>query len=104
MSSGANDRRGIVQRLRDARRTYRGPFNGTHVKEVVCGAGYLPINEGETGAFLMCKKDGCKVVPINTDWEQIWDDDPTFRCLARDLGLSRGELRTRLNQARMADD
>lgn len=100
MSSGVNDRRGIVPRVREARRAYRGPFTGEHVKEVVTEAGYAPAYEDDGDAFLVFVKDGCRPIPVNPDWDEIWDNDPTFRCLRRDLGLSRGKLRTRLNEAR----
>lgn len=101
MASGANDRRGLVQRIRDARRAYRGPFTGQHFVDVVSDADYAPAyDDGDGDAFLVFKKPGCRPIPINPDWDAIWDDDPIFRCLQRDLGLSRGELRIRLNRAR----
>lgn len=100
MASGANDRRGIVRRVREARRAYRGPFTGKHVQRVVAEAGYATAYTNEQDEFLIFVKKGCRPVPVNPNWDAIWDDDPTFRCLRRDLGFSRGELRTRLNQAR----
>lgn len=100
MASGANDRRGFVQRIREARGAYRGPFSGEHVRQVVDAAGYSPMNDGEERAFVMFMKSGRKPVPINPSWQSIYCDDPVFNCLRRDLGLSRGTLRTRLNQAR----
>jgi hypothetical protein len=100
LSSGANDRRGFAQRIKEARRAYRGPFTGAHVQTVVEGEGYEAVTVDGSGSFLIYQKDGCKPVPVNADWEAIWDDDPTFRCLQRDLGFSRSKLRTRLNQVR----
>ncbi len=104
MASGANDRRGLVQRIRDARHAYKGPFTGKDVVQVVSGADYAPVYEDGSDAFLVFKKPGCRPIPINPDWDAIWDDDPIFRCLQRDLGLSRAELRIRLNQARNSMD
>jgi hypothetical protein len=48
----------------------------------------------------MYRRVGCKPVPVDVDWAEVYDDDPIFRCLRRDLGLSRSQLRTRLNQVR----
>ena len=103
MSSSANDRRGLVQRVKGARRAYRGPFTGAHVRKVVEDEGYtvVPVDDGES--FLMYRKDGCQPVPVNARWEAIWDDDPTFRCLRRDLGFSRSKLSTRLNRVRISN-
>lgn len=100
MASGANDRRGLVQRLREARMAYRGPFCGADVRKVVEDAGYESTEADEDDSFLMYRKDGCKPVPVNARWDTIYDDDPTFRCLRRDLGMSRAELRMLLNKAR----
>lgn len=99
MSSGPNDRRGFVQRVRDARLAYKGPFTGQHVEEVVLAAGYGRDEPGED-ALLIFHKNGRRPVPVNPAWDWIWDDDPIFRCLQRDLGLTRGGLRIRLNEAR----
>lgn len=101
MASGANDRRGLVHRLREARQAYRGPFCGADVRRVVEGAGYeaTDVDDGTT-SFLIYRKDGCAPVPVNTSWDVIYDDDPTFRCLRRDLKMSRSELRMLLNKAR----
>lgn len=101
MGSGANDR-GFVQRIREARRISRGPFTGAHVCRVVEDEGYHAI-EIEEEAFLIYRKEGRKPVPVNRDWHLIWDRDPIFHCLQRDLGLSRSQLRTRLNEARSHD-
>lgn len=100
MSSGANDRGGIVRRIREARRAYKGPFTGEHVEKVVSDAGYTTAYENDGDTFLVFTKRGCRPIPVNPAWSAIWDDDPTFRCLQRDLGFSRGKLRTHLNQAR----
>lgn len=102
MGSGANDRRGFVQRIREARHESRGPFTGAHVCRVVEEEGYRAI-EVDDESFLIYRKEGCKPVPVNRDWRLIWDRDPTFLCLQRDLGLSRSRLRTRLNEARNHD-
>lgn|GEM_PF-4028604 len=98
MASGANGR-GLVQRVKDARRAYRGPFSGLDIEQVVRDAGYLPAFEEEE-AFLIFRKAGCKPIPVNPEWREIWDDDPIFRCLQRDLKISRAKLCIRLNQAR----
>jgi hypothetical protein len=90
--SGANDHRGIVRRVREARRAYRGPFTGEEVQRVVSAAGYTRPYEAGEDEFLIFEKDGCRPVPINPNWDEIWDDDPIFRCLRRDLGMSRGKL------------
>lgn len=103
MGSGANDRGGFVQRLREARRESRGPFTGAHVCRVVEEEGYRAIEVYDEDSFLIYRKDGCKPVPVNKDRRLIWDRDPTFLCLQRDLGLSRSQLRTRLNEARNYD-
>jgi hypothetical protein len=100
--SGANDRRGIVRRIREARLAYKGPFTGKHVEKVVSDAGYTQAYGDDDDAFEVFKKPGCRPIPINPSWSDIWDDDPTFRCLQRDLGFSRGKLRICLNQARNA--
>lgn len=100
MPSGANDRRGIARRIREARQAYKGPFTGEHVEQVVSEAGYTQAYDDEDGAFRVFKKTGCRPISINPSWAEIWDDDPTFRCLQRDLGFSRSKLRTCLNQAR----
>jgi hypothetical protein len=100
VASGANDHRGIVHRVREARRAYRGPFTGKDVQKVVSNAGYSPAYETDAAEFLIFVKAGRRPVPVNPNWEAIWDDDPIFRCLRRDLGFSRGKLRTYLNQAR----
>ena len=103
MGSGANDRRGFVRRIREARRESRGPFTGVHVCQVVEEEGYeaLEVDDGES--FLIYRKAGCQPVAVNRDWRMIWDRDPTFLCLQRDLGFSRSQLRTRLNEARNHD-
>lgn len=63
-------------------------------------AGYaLAYDPGEE-AFAIFVKDGCQPVPVNREWSSVRDGDPISRCLQRDLGLSRADLRTRLNQAR----
>jgi hypothetical protein len=101
VSRGADDRRGFVQRIWDARQAYKGPFTGEHVEKAVLAAGYaLSYEPDGEGTFLIFRKDGCRPIPVNPAWDWIWDDDPIFRCLQRDLGLSRGKLRTRLNEAR----
>ncbi len=100
MGSGANDHPGFVQRIREARRQSRGPFTGTHVCLVLEEEGYEAIESDDHEAFLVYRKDGCRPVPVNRDWRLVWDRDPTFRCLEKDLGLSRSQLRTRLNEAR----
>jgi hypothetical protein len=100
VGGGANDRRGFVQRIREARFAYRGPFAGAHVQKVVEDEGYEAVDVGDGESFLMYHKDGCKPIPVNAAWEAIWDNDPIFRCLQRDLGFSRSTLRTRLNEAR----
>jgi hypothetical protein len=102
VGSGANDRPGFVQRIREARRGSRGPFTGAHVCRVFEEEGYEAV-EVDDDSFLMYRKDGCKPVPVNRGWRLVWDKDPTFRCLQRDLGLSRSQLRTRLNEARNQD-
>lgn len=103
MSSGANDRRGFAQRVKRARRAYRGPFTGAHVRKVVEDEGYEAVPVDGDESFLVYRKDGCQPVPVNAGWEAIWDDDPTFRCLQRDLGLSRSKLAARLNRVRISD-
>lgn len=92
--------RSFVQRVRDARQRYRGPFTGADVCALLTEEGYEVANDGEEGAFRIYRRQGCKPVPVDVDWPQIYDDDPIFRCLRRDLGLSRPKLRTRLNQMR----
>jgi hypothetical protein len=104
VAGGANDRRGgFVQRIREARRKSRGPFTGDHVCQVVEEEGYEAIDVDDGESFLIYRKDGCKPVPVNRDWRLIWDRDPIFLCLQRDLGFSRSQLRTRLNEARNHD-
>jgi hypothetical protein len=103
VASGANDRRGVAQRIRDARQAYRGPFTGEHVEQVVSGAGYGSAYDGDDDAFRVFRKDGCRPIPVNPDWTAIWDDDPIFRTIQRDLGFSRGTLRMLLNQARNSE-
>lgn len=100
MTSGANDRRSIVHRVREARRAYRGPFTCEHIRKVLADAGYEPAHAHEADEFLVFVKHGCRPIPVNPTWKEIWDDDPIFRCLRRDLGFSPGRLRTHLNQAR----
>jgi hypothetical protein len=100
VASGANDRRAFVQRILEARQAYQGPFCGADVKKVVEEEGYETVQVDESDSFLMYRKDGRKPVPVNGSWDAIYDDDPTFRCLQRDLGFSRSKLRTRLNEAR----
>jgi hypothetical protein len=70
---------------------------------VVSNAGYQAIYRGDGDAFGLFQKAGCRPVPVNPDWTAIWDDDPVFRCLQRDLGLSRRRLLTSLNQARLSE-
>ena len=98
--SGANDRRGLGRRIRDARRAYRGPFSGLDVKAVLEEEGYKAVDVDEADSFLIFQKDGCKPVPINVEWTGIYDDHAIFRCIRRDLGFTRSQLRIRLNQAR----
>lgn len=100
MASGAKDRRGLVQRLREARDSYRGPFSGEHVQAVVEDQGYEALEVNSDESFLVYRRDGRRPIPVNVDWQGIWDNDPTFRCIQRDLGMSRSTLRTRLNEAR----
>lgn len=98
--AGTSDRRGFVQRVRDARRVYKGPFSGEHVEKVVVESGYRLANEGDVDAFRVFQKDGCRPIPINPGWAEIWVGDPVFRYLQRDLDLSRQQLLILLNQAR----
>lgn len=35
-------------------------------------------------------------VLVNPDWQDFWEDDPIFRCLCRDMGLTQDELATLL--------
>lgn len=63
--------------------------------------GYLPAFEEEPEAFLVFGKKGHKSIPVNPEWEAIWDGDPIFRCLCRDLGRSRRNLLISLNQVRL---
>jgi hypothetical protein len=100
LASGANDRRGLVQRIKDARRAYRGPFTGADVQKVLEEEGYESAEVDDDESFLVFRKNGRRPVPLNTSWAAIYDDDPTFRCLRRDLGFSRSTLRIRLNRAR----
>lgn len=102
MSSGANHG-GFVHRVRAARRAYRGPFNGADVQSVVEGQGYRSAYKRDENSFLVFVKDGALPIPVNPSWTGIWDDDPTFRCLRRDLGFSRSKLRTKLNEARNSE-
>lgn len=99
MSGGAGDR-SFVQRVRDARRRYRGPFTGADVCALLVEEGYEVANDGDSRAFRIYQRNGCKPVPVDAGWPQIYDDDAIFRCLRRDLGFSRAQLRTRLNQVR----
>jgi hypothetical protein len=103
MGSGANDRPGFVQRIREARHQSRGPFTGAHVCQVLEEEGYRTIDVDDDESFRLYCKEGCKPVPVNRGWRLIWDRDPTFLCLQRDLGFSRSRLRTRLNEARNYD-
>jgi hypothetical protein len=100
VESGSNDRHGFVQRILEARRQSRGPFTGAHVCQVVEDEGYTAVEVEDGNSFAIYRKEGCKPVPVNPDWRFIWDRDPTFLCLQRDLGFSRSRLRTRLNEAR----
>jgi hypothetical protein len=88
-----------MQRIRDARRDYRGPFSGIDVSKVLEEAGYQAVKVDDEGeSFVVYQKDGRKPVPVNTEWDAIYDDDAIFKCLERDLGLSRSSLRTLLNE------
>jgi hypothetical protein len=100
VASGANDRRGFVRRVLDARNKYRGPFCGKDIQRAVEAEGFEAVEIEDGGSFLIFTKDGCNPVPVNPDWEQIYDDDPTFRCIQRDLGISQARLRSLLNKAR----
>lgn len=103
MSSTGADRRGLAQRIEEARHAYRGPFTGTHIQALLENLGYVRADEEDREAFLVFKKDGCRLVPINPAWETVRDNDPIFRCLQRDLGMNRWQLRLRLNQMRKAN-
>jgi hypothetical protein len=100
VSGGAGDRTSFVRGVREARRRYKGPFSGAHVCALLSEEGYVVANDGDEEAFRLYRKDGCKTVPVNESWTGIYDDDPIFNCLRRDLDLTRGKLRTRLNQIR----
>jgi hypothetical protein len=99
-SGGSSDRRGMLQRLREARSAYKGPFTGRHVRELLEGGGYASLNFGEPESLVIYQKDGCQPVPFDVDCPAIYFGDATFECLRRDLGMTRATLRTRLNQVR----
>lgn len=101
-ASGADDRRGFVRRIRDARNAYKGPFTGAHVRKVVEDAGYNPANDEEKDAFLIFVKPGCGPIPVNPNWDGVWEDDPIFKCLRRDLRMSGRLLLMNLNRARVS--
>lgn len=102
MSGGAGDR-SFVQRVREARRRYRGPFTGADICALLVEEGYEIANDGDgdNGAFRLYWRVGSRPVPVDADWSTVYDNDPIFRCLRRDLGFSRAKLRTRLNQVRL---
>lgn len=100
----ADGRPGLVRRIRDARSAYKGPFAGAHVRKVVENAGYELAYPEDPEAFLVFKKAGRQAIAVNPSWDEIWDGDPIFRCLQRDLGISHWELRMNLNQARNEAD
>lgn len=102
MASRGNDHRGFVFRVLEAKMAYKGPFTGRHVEAVLLEAGYSSAFEHDDDSLLIFAKEGCMPVPLNSDWDEMYDNHPTFRCLCRDLGMSRGQLRTRLNEVRMA--
>jgi hypothetical protein len=99
-SNGADDRRGLVRGIRDARNAYKGPFTGAHVRKVIEDEGYEAVADEDKDEFLIFVKPGCAPIPVNPNWDQVWENDPVFKCLRRDLRMSHRLLLTNLNRAR----
>jgi len=99
-ASGADDRRGFARRIQDARNAYKGPFTGAHVRKVVEDAGYAPANDEGKDEFLIFVRPGCCPIPVNPNWDGVWEGDPIFKCLRRDLRMSNRRLLMNLNRAR----
>lgn len=62
--------------------------------------GYESAYDNDPDEFRVYVKAGCNNVPVNPNWTEIYDDDPIFRVIRRDLGVGRRELLARLNRAR----
>jgi hypothetical protein len=98
VANGGN-RRGFAQRLREARQSYpTGPFSAALICEVLEADGYKALDAAED-EFLVYVKEGCKAVPVNRGWPEIWADDPIFRATRRSIGISQKEMLMRLNRA-----
>ena len=60
MPDGSDARSGFVQRVLQARHSYRGPFCGADVCKLVNDEGFALANDGEDEAFHLYVKPGCK--------------------------------------------
>ena len=69
-----------------------GPFNGATVMRVLEEQGWMPEETASDEWMVWRHPSSTDRVTINPHWESFWEDDPIFRCLCRDLGLSAEQL------------
>jgi hypothetical protein len=72
----------------------RGPFSGADAERLLVADGWTPEaprSSDQLSVFRHPDRPGA-LVTINPAWEEFWEDDPIFNCLARDLGLDADEL------------
>jgi hypothetical protein len=67
-----------------------GPFTVEDIQRALRHSGYTALpRQARDEVLLYTRPDRPQPIPVNPDWPQIFDGDPIFDVLHRDLGVSR---------------
>jgi hypothetical protein len=70
-----------------------GPFRGTDIVLVLEAEGWEREATDDSTEWRIYRRSGSSArVPVNPEWVAIWENDPAFACLGRDMGLTPTEL------------
>ena len=76
----------------EAKPAPRGPFSGALIIAALEAEGWVP-EETASDEWMVWRRIGTDTrVLMNPHWERVWEGDPIFRTLCRDMGLSPEEL------------
>jgi len=90
-NSGPINLRGLLPGFKRVGRPPRGPFSGADFARALDAAGWRqkPPEPNEWHVYRHPEKPG--QVIINPDW-MLWEDEPAFRCVCWDMGISANQL------------
>jgi predicted RNA binding protein YcfA (HicA-like mRNA interferase family) len=68
------------------------PFSGAQVARALTRAGWR-LKRARQGEWMLYEHPAHQhTIPIDPDWPAVYYDDPIFRTLCRDTGLTHNEL------------